>query len=155
MRIIFISIFILGCNTLKNSNNVEREIKTIVGTWEFVSDKVIDPYSRLDSQVFQPINDSTYNILQFFGAEIIHESPGKTIGFTIDNQVKSNLTGTAGLDKFNFKYQYTSQDSLLTFTLMNPKDSSKIYIPTKTIITDSSMIWNIEDFIEITLKRVK
>lgn len=156
LSITIISILFLGCNTSKKISDAEREAKTIVGTWEFVSEEVFNPHFKPDSPVFQPKNDSTYNMLQFFGAEIISELPGKRIQFIQNNQVKlDDIIEGNGLEKLNLKYKFDHQDSLLTFTLVIPKDSSKMYVPTKTILGDSSMIWNIDDFMQIKLKRIK
>lgn len=157
MRVLFItiiSIILWSCGSSKKGGENQQETKTIVGTWVFISQEIASNF-RPDAPLFQLKNDSTYNFSQLLGAEIINSLPGKTIQFNNNDQVKSDFIKDNGLDKLSFKYSFNNQDSLLTFTMLLPKDSSRVYIPTKVILHDSSMVWNIDDFLEINLKRIE
>ena len=150
---IIISIVFLGCNTSKVTNS-EREVKTVLGSWEFVSTEVLNPYAKPDDAVFQPKNDSTFNMMQFIGAETINNLHGTEIEFMSNNQVNWDILKNKGSKELNLEYNFDYKDSLLTFSILITKDSKKVYIPTKTTLQDSSMIWNIENFMEIKLKRL-
>ena len=155
MRItLFIILTLLGCSASKieQVKVKEPEKETIVGKWKFEWNKPIGDFSP---EKFELKNDSTFNLLQFFGAEIIKESTGKWIEFTDNNKILTNLLEQIKIDELKFGYQMNVNDSMLIFSAVSPKDNKKFTIPTKIVYQDSVMFWNIDDLIAIKLKRIK
>ena len=152
--IIFTSLLFFGCNTSKNNKNQTEQDSAIIGLWEIHSVKEVNQRD-LSPKVFEPMNDSTFNLVQFFGAVTIKKSTGKLMKFTKDNRVVSNIFDSIRLKELDFRYSYNSMDSIIKFSILNPRDSSKNYIPTKTYFDDSYMVWNVDDFIIFKLKKIK
>lgn len=152
LSIIVLSIVFLRCNTSKEANN-EKQVKTVLGSWEFISYEVSNPYALLDESNFEPKNDSTFNLIIFLGAQTINDMQGTQIEFMSNNEVNWEILKNMGANELDIMYNYNHSDSLLTFDMLIPKNSKKVYIPTRTILRDSVMIWNIEDYMEIKLKR--
>lgn len=150
--IIVLSIVFLGCNTSREANN-EKRVKTVLGSWEFNSYEVFNPYVQPDVNNYEPKNDSTFNLMVFLGAQTIDDMQGTQIEFMSNHEVKWEILKNIGTNDLDITYNYNHSDSLLTFDMLIPKNSKKVYIPTKTILRDSIMIWNIEGFMQIKLTR--
>ena len=150
--LIILSVICLGCSTLKAPKSKNVDEPSIVGKWQFEWSKLT---GALDKKKFVPVNDSTYNLVIFFGSQTLSESIGKTIEFTDSNTILTNWIDQKMLDKIHFRYTMDPMNSLITFSAVSPKDSSKMYIPTKVTFKDSTMIWNIDDFFAIKLNKIK
>ncbi len=144
----------LGCSAsnIEQVKEKEPEKKTIVGKWTFEWNKQIGVFSP---EKLELKNDSTFNLLQFFGAEMIDESTGKWIEFTVDNKIMTDWLEQDQIDKVKFGYEMNEKDTLLIFSAVSPKVEKRITIPTKIAFQDSVMFWNIDDLIAIKLKRIK
>ena len=99
----------------------EPEKKTIVGKWTFEWNKQIGVFSP---EKLELKNDSTFNLLQFFGAEMIDESTGKWIEFTVDNKIMTDWLEQDQIDKVKFGYEMNEKDTLLIFSAVSPRKST-------------------------------
>ena len=149
---IFTLLILLGCSASKIVQVKEKQPETIVGKWKFEWNK---PIGEITAEKLTLKNDSTFNLLQFFGAEMINKSTGKWIEFTENNKIKTDWLEQSKLDQVNFSYQIELKDSLITFSAVSPKDNKRITMPTKVAYQDSVMFWNIDDLIAIKLTRFK
>lgn len=152
ISIIVLSIVFLGCNIFNEARN-EKPAKSVLGSWEFISSEIIKPYAHLDERIFEPKNDSTFNLMILLGAQTIEDMKGTQIEFLHNNEANWDIMKNILPDELAIRYNYNHSDSLLTFDMFIPKNAKRVYIPTKTILKDSIMIWNIEDFMEMKLKR--
>ncbi len=126
-------------------SDTANDSNSIVGKWVFESAEKTGTYS---GEIPMPINDSTLNLVDFFGPENIYATTGKTIEF-LENWLEQDK-----LEKVKFGYDWQIESSLLVFTAVSPKDSKRITIPTKVNFQDSVMFWNVGDILTIKLKRV-
>lgn len=142
-----------GCSVTEETTEptVETEESfSILGKWKFEWNKPIgDVEDWINSD-----RDSTISLLTFFGATGFSESPGKIIEFTSDNRVRTDWYDQEMIDKVQFKYQFYQEDSLLIFSAVSPKDSSKIEMPTVITFDSDVMIWNIENFLAVKLSKM-
>jgi len=155
IKTIFLTILISAvCISCENNPGSNEQELSIVGVWEVKSVEHLIPRD-LSPEAFEPINDSTLSLKQTFGVLAIKKSKGKFVEFTRDNRVISNIMDSIRLTQFDFRYTYNNMDSLTTFSIMHPRDSSKIYMPTKTYFEDSYMVWIVDDFSLIKLEKVQ
>jgi hypothetical protein len=143
-----ILILSLGCSGI---NSEEQKAKSIIGVWVFESTERTGTYS---GEIPMPINDSTLNLVDFFGPENILATSGKTIEFLENNKIQTNWLEQDKLEKVKFGYDWQIESSLLVFTAVSPKDNKRFTIPTKVVYQDSVMFWNVGDILTIKLKRV-
>lgn len=132
-------------------SDTANDSNSIVGKWVFESTEKTGTYS---GEIPMPINDSTFNLVDFFGPENIYATTGKTIEFLENNKIQTNWLEQGKLEKVKFSYEWQKKNSLLVFTAVSPKDSKRITIPTKVNYQDSVMFWNVGDILTIKLKRV-
>ena len=155
IKTIFLTTLIfVGCITCENNHVSSEQEPSIVGIWKIKSVEHLKPRD-LSPEAFKPINDSTLSLTQTFGVMTIKKSKGKLMEFTENNKVISNIMDSVQLAQFDFRYSYNNLDSLTTFSIVHPKDSSKIYMPTKTYFEDSYMVWIVDDFSLIRLEKVQ
>ncbi|MEN9440436.1 MAG: hypothetical protein RLZ33_512 [Bacteroidota bacterium] len=143
-----IFILSLGCSV---PNSEEHKAKSIIGVWVFESTEKTGTYS---DEIPMPINDSTLNLVDFFGPENILSTTGKTIEFLENNKIHTNWLEQGKLEKVKFAYDWQIESSLLVFSAVSPKDNKHFTIPTKVNYQDSVMFWNVGDILTIKLKRM-
>ena len=148
--VLFASTLILGCSVTTISDTA-NDSNSIVGKWVFESTEKIGTYS---GEIPMPINDSTLNLVDFFGPENILATTGKTIEFLENKKIQTNWLEQDKLEKVKFGYDWQIESSLLVFTADSPKDNKHFTIPTKVNYQDSVMFWNVDDILTIKLKRV-
>lgn len=148
--ITILSLILLSCSTAKVKTEEKVESFNIVGTWEFTGNETFK-----SSELPKAPKDSIWSLLSFFGAQRLKESTGMTFEFTESSTINTNWVDQALMDRARFGYSFNPTDSVITFTAVLPKDSMKIYMPTKIDYTDSSMIWNIDGLIALHLMKLK
>ncbi len=147
---LFSAILILGCS-VSTISDTANDSNSIVGKWVFESTEKTGTYS---GEIPMPINDSTLNLVDFFGPENILATTGKTIEFLENKKIQTNWLEQDKLEMVKFGYDWQIESSLLVFTAVSPKDNKRFTIPTKVNYQDSVMFWNVGDILTIKLKRV-
>src|SRR5690554_3509533 len=157
MRIVIVILALfLGCSASKDKQTVESNVKavddfSIIGKWKFEWVKPIGDFEEW----FNSDRETTMGLYSFFGATAFSELTDKTIEITSDNKIKTDWFEQAIIDKIQFEYQLFREDSLLVFTVVSPKDESKIEMPTIMTFDSDVMIWNIENIKAVKLVKIE
>lgn len=134
----------LGCSVTQQNNDVFD----IEGKWRFESQEFIGT-----SESFSFSEDGQGSLYLFFGGEILSNCKGKYIQFLDEDKMITNLANQEILDAMNFRYSVQLEDSSIIFYATNEKDSSINTMPIKFSSEGDKMIWNIDNILEVVLKR--
>ncbi len=155
MKIAIIILFLfIGCSASEDTavSNVQTiDDFSIIGKWKFEWNKPIGDFEEW----FNSERDTTTSLHSFFGETAFSKLTGKTIEFTNDNKIKTDWYDQEIIDKIQFEYQFYREDSLLVFTVVSPKDGSKIEMPTIMTFDSDVMIWNIENIKAVKLTKIE
>ena len=145
MKYLFLVVLLtcLGCSVTQKNNVFDIE-----GNWRFESSEFIGTV-----ETFSFNEDTQGGLYVFFGAEIWKNCKGKYIQFLDGGKLITNLANQEILEAMNFRYNVKLKDSSIVFFVTNPKDSSKNIMPVSFASEGGKMIWNIDNILEIVLKK--
>ena len=142
-----LSIFILGLIILScsNASKISQDKNTIVGKWRVVDAKFIgNPY-----QVNPP---KKVNIYSFFGPENWNESKDKYFEFYENGKWTTDLVSNEIVNSFDLKYNF-EKNIYMNASMING-DSTKYDFEVNVLdFSNTKMVWDIDEFIQITLVR--